>query len=220
MSDLRIVPWSGSLSAVTADGNWTGHQGTRDGAAFMADWMEKLALMGRVFHAANGSVTTPLTFLVTAANRPDAWVRVPSGTSILPIKVNYALEAFAGTVTEIDLRVAENDIGNGTSTAATAGPRGSRTDNPITSNCTVRHLATADTTAETNPLSLFRRTIAAAEAAGNDFAGSGVITREMMGYPVRVGPATIELFIAATTTQATGFVVWSWAEVPTAQLVS
>ena len=220
MSDLRIVPWSGSLSAVSGDGSWTGHQGTRDGAAFMADWMEKLALMGRVFHAANGSVTTPLTFLVTAANRPDAWIRVPSGTSILPLKVNYALEAYAGTAPELALRVAENDIGNATSTAATAGPRGSRTDNPLTSNCTVRHLATGDATAETNPISIFRRTIAAAEAAGNDFAGSGVITREMMGYPGLVGPASLILYIAATTTQATGFVMWSWAEVPTAQLVS
>ena len=58
--------------------------------------LEQYAKEGRVFVANMGSVTTPITFLVTAANRPDAWIRVPSGTTIIPISVHVTLEARLG----------------------------------------------------------------------------------------------------------------------------
>lgn len=187
-------------------------RGTRDGAIFTADWYEAHALEGRVFGANMGAVTTPITFLVTAANRPDAWIRVPDGTMILPLSINIVLEDFAGTDTEMDVRIAQNDIGNGTSSAADIGPRSMRTDAPVSSNCVARQLATGDTTAETNPMSIWRKTVNTANAAGNDNAGSVWVSRYEMGYPVLVGPATWELFVAATTTQAVGFVVMTWVE--------
>ena len=169
-----------------------------------------------MFTANMGSVTTPLTFLVTAANRPDAWVRNPAGNVMLPYCLDVVFEAMAGTATEIDVRVCANDIGNGTSSAASA--TGSlRSDGPVTSLCTPRQLATADTTAETTPFSVYRKTYILANAAGEDAKGAHV-TREMMGNPVLVGAATWEVFAAATTTQATGFVVMQWAEVPTTWL--
>ena len=184
----------------------------RDGALFTAGWYDAHAMEGRLFGATMGSVTTPLTFLITAANRPDAWIRVPDGTMILPVSVGVVLEDFAGTDTEIDLRIAQNDIGNGTSSAATVGPLSLRTDAPITSNCVARQLATGDATAETNPLTIYRHQVSTANAAGNDAAGQLHISREMMSYPVLVGPATIELFVAATTTQATGYAWFTWIE--------
>ena len=201
----------GSVSRVS-EGAQLQLRGTRDGALFTADWYEAHALEGRVFGANMGGVTTPLTFLVTAANRPDAWIRVPDGTMILPLSVNVVLEDFAGTDTEIDIRTAQNDIGNGTSSAATVGPQAMRTDAPITSNSVARQLATGDTTAETNPLSIWRKTVNTANAAGNDNAGSVWVSRAQMGYPVLVGPSTLQVFVAATTTQATGFVVIHWVE--------
>lgn len=202
----------GSIQRV-AEGAQLQARGTRDGAMFTASWYEAHALEGRVFVANMGTVTTPLTFLAAAANRPDAWVRVPSGTMIVPLGLTVALEAFAGTVTEIDVRTAQNDIGNGSSSAAASvGPQSNHTGVPYSSNCTARQLAAADTTAETNPLTLWRKTIPTASAAGNDAAGSFDVTREMMGYPILVGPATWEVYIAATTTQATGFVVMKWIE--------
>ena len=219
MVDMRATGTVKTPGRGTSDGGQTNIRGTRDGVLFTASYYESLAMQGRIQVVNNGSVTTPLTFLVTAANRPDAWLRVPDGTAIIPITVTVALEAFAGTVTEIDLRIAQNDIGNGTSSAATVGPLGTRTDVPFTSGVTARQLATGDTTAETNPISLWRRTIPAASAAGNDGASGITITREMMGYPIIVGASTIELFIAATTTQATGFVVWTFAEIPETDLV-
>ncbi len=214
MSDSKILPRVKNPSRNTSDSDaMTYWRGTRDGVAFTADYFESLAMQGRIFTASMGSVTTALTFVVSAANRPDAWIRVPTATAILPIRCNVILESAAGTVTEIDVRICQNDIGNGTSAAATAGPLSMRTDSPVSSLCTARQLASADTTAETNPISIYRRTYARADEAGIDWRGIEA-TRAMMGYPLLIGAATWEVFIAATSTQATGFVVMTWAEVP------
>lgn len=178
------------------------------------DPIEMLAGEGRIFIANMGSVTTPLTFLATAANRPDAWIRVPAATTILPVSCEVVLESMTGTVTEIDVRTCSNDIGNGTSSPVTVGPVNAHQGSAITSNCTARQLATADTTAETTPISIYRRTYIRADDAGSDYKGI-YVTRADMGYPVLKGAGTWEVFVAATTNQATGFVVMTWAEVLT-----
>ena len=67
------------LAAQAGEHRW---EGTRDGAAFVASYWHKKALQGRLWVANFGTVTTPLTFLVTADKRPDAVLRVPSGTTI------------------------------------------------------------------------------------------------------------------------------------------
>lgn len=199
--------------SLVAEGAPAELQGLREGSISSVDFLQRLIIAGRGYVANMGSVTTPLTFLATAANRPDAWVRVPTGTTIFPLRVTVALESMAGTVTEIDVRMAQNDIGNGSSSAASVGPLNLRTDALVTSNCVARQLATADTTAETNPVSLWRRTYASAGAAGSEPNGAEV-AMEAMGYPMLVGPASLVIFVAATTTQATGFVVIQYVETP------
>lgn len=212
MSDIRVV---GNTTATrnTSDGGFISPRADRSGIQAVMRDADILSREGRVYVANMGTVTTVITFLVTAANRPDAWIRVPSGTTILPLALSIAFESMAGTDTEVDVRTAQNDIGNGTSSAADIGPRSNRTDAPLTSNCVARQLATGDTTAETNPMSIWRHTYSLAEGA-NVNPSPLFITREAMGFPVLVGPATWEVFVAATTTQATGFVVMIWAEVP------
>ena len=215
MSDIRVVG-STVPTRKTADDSFISPRATRDGTLATLSYFDVLSQEGRVFCANNGSATTPLTFLIVGANRPDAWLRVPSGTTCLPILCAVQYEAAAGTVTEAMLRSAQNDIGNGTSTAASLGPISTKTTSSYTAGVVCRHLATGDTTAETNPVELFRSTYAFAQATaeGNDPLKI-VITRELMGYPVLVGPASLSLLIDATTTQATGFVTWIWAEIPT-----
>ncbi len=136
-------------------------------------------------------------------------LRVPSGTVCIPINVNIALEAAAGTITEVDIRLAQNDVGNGTSSAATVGPIALRTDSTVVSNVVPRQLYTGDSTAETNPVSLYRKTFPLAQASGLiDYSVNWEPT-----YPaILVGPASLEVFIAATTTQATGFLTCTWME--------
>lgn len=192
----------------------------RDGTLGFAEFRDIMAMEGRVFAANFGTVATQLTFLAQAANRPDWWVRVPSGTVVIPIFFSVSLGAFAGTVTTVSSRIAQNDIGNGTSSAASIGPLSTNTAAPITALTTARQLATGDTTAETNPLEIYKQTINTANAAGNDAAGTIRVKRDEMCNPILVGPGTWEGFIWATTTQATGYVVASWIELPTSDYYS
>ena len=85
---LQVDVRQADVSRATADGVGTkALRGLRDGSLSMADLLQVLIMEGRGFVATMGSVTTPLTFLVTAANRPDAWLRVPSGSAIIPLAV-------------------------------------------------------------------------------------------------------------------------------------
>lgn len=213
MSDIRVVTATTPVRK-TADDGFLSPRAIRDGSLVTVPWYEALALEGRAFSAQNGDETTPLTFLALAANRPDAWIRVADSTIVIPWCVTVTLEAAAGTVTEIDVRIADNDIGNGTSTAATVGPYGQKTSLPIASTSTVRHLATADTTAGTNERTIWRLTLPYANSTEAAQRMTFDITREMMGFPVLVGAASIMVYISATTTQATGFVTWKWFEIP------
>jgi len=220
MSQLFVKPGV-SPGRVTSDGPWMASHALRDGSLVVADYFEGLGQAGRIYYANMGTVTTPLTFVVTAANRPDAWIRVPAGTTILPLGCNVVLESAGGTVTEIDVRIAANDIGNGTSSTADVGPRSAKMGSlsaATAGNCTARQLATGDTAGETTPISVFRRTYARSDEAGIGFRGIEV-TRAMMGYPVVVGAGTWEVFIAATATQATGYVVLAWGEIPSTDVV-
>ena len=213
MSDLYI-PFANTNSMVNAgNAGRRAVEGTRDGAIFTADYKMKLALMGRILVVNAGTITTPLTWLITGANRPDVVLRVPTGTTIIPFTVEMVLEAAAGTATELDIRMAQNDIGIGTSSAASIGPIGMRSDVPFTSAVVARQLYTGDATAETNPVSLHRQTWPLAQASG------------LMPYsdywnptapPILVGPASLEVFLAATTTQATGYCQIIFGEVPSA----
>ena len=213
MADAIYVNGQTLSPSRVANGTVLALRGTRSGAAFTSDWLQAAVMEGRVWVANMGTVTTPLTFLITAANRPDAWLRVPLNTAIVPISVEVVLEAAAGTATEIDIRMAYNDIGNGTSSAASIGPVNYSPNNAggISSGVVPRQLATGDTTAETTPVSVHRMTFPLAQATGLvpyvDFWNPPI-------KPVIIGAGTLEVFVAATTTQATGFVQMIWAEYP------
>lgn len=181
----------------------------RDKALVGMPHRQALVFEGRVFTCNAGSVTTPLTFLVTADLRPDFVLRVPSGSVVQILGVETILEAAAGTVTEIDYRTTQNDVGNGTSSAATVGPQNLRSDAPRSSLCTARQLYTGDSSDETNPMTVHRRCFPLAQS-------SGLVPYEDHWYPefgpVLKGAASFEIFVAATTTQATGFLVVHFAE--------
>ena len=212
MTDLYIRSNTNTLLASGNNGRRE-VEGTRDGALFTAGETLKWALQGRLFVANFGTVTTPLTFLVTAANRPDAVLRVPSGTTIIPLVWETVLEAAAGTATELDIRIANNDIGSSTSSAASVGPINLRNDAPVVSAVTARQLYTADATTEVTPVSIHRVTWPLAQASGlkeyTDYWRPAVGTGGIL-----IGPASLEAFLAATTTQATGYMQVIWAELP------
>lgn len=201
-------------AVATADGGYSVVQGFREGTISTTTFYERMAAAGRVMIANFGTVATQLTFLAQAANRPDFWIRVPAGTTVLPLSCSIALGASAGTVTTMSLRHAQNDIGNGTSSAASIGPISGRTDVPYASLVTARQLATADTTGETNPVEEWKHVTITASAAGNDSLANVTVDRQDLGYPYLVGAATWEGFIWATSTQATGYAIMQWIETP------
>ena len=120
---------------------------------------------GRLYVANFGSVTTPLATAATtaiAAQRPMAWLRVPATAAILPLYCGIVVESTGITTQgEIAVAVTSNDVGNGTSTAATTAPTSLNPRVSIASAVTARQLATADVTAETNYLELQRYSFAA-----------------------------------------------------------
>ena len=206
-----------------SDGNEVLVRATRDGSLITNDYIQQLAFEGRVFSATQGSVTTPVTFLVTAANRPDFWLRVPAGLIVIPLFLNVSIEGATGTLTEINHKFTSNDIGDGTSTAPTAGPRSLRTDQPVGPLGIPRQLATGDTTAETNPIELSRTVYIFTAADGATVGAGEAETSQPVQFtwshkygvaPVLVGPASWILYVSATTTQATGFAEMVWAESP------
>jgi len=154
-----------------------------------------LSAQGRMFGATFGSVTTPLATAATtaiAARRPMAWLRVPNGSVVVPSKINIIVEsAGATTQGEISIVIAQNDVGDGTSTAGTVQPTPLNTSAPITSLCTTRHLSTADCTLETNPLELKRFSFAAS-AVNQDFSWRA---SEEAAPPVLRGPASLMVYI-------------------------
>ena len=163
MTDLNALVNNTSVSRTGL--GWTSLRATPDGALYTRDMGGSLAVEGRIFAPNMGRVTTPLATAATTAivdTPPHAWIRVPDGTAIVPLYARIVVESASITTQgEISLLIAQNDIGNGTSSAADSGIIALNTAAPVTSACTARQLATAAATAPTNPLELTRFSFAA-----------------------------------------------------------
>lgn len=180
------------------------------------------AFEGRVFVANFGSESTPLNFAKTAydEDQPQAVLRVPSSVVIVPLSVSVYLETSAGTLNEVILGTAQNDIGNGTSTAATIGPISLHADGARASQCTPRHLYTANSTALTNKIEFARFGYAFADATTDPSKRFVWDYMQHAAVPILKGDASLILWIAAATTAPTGYATFTWAEFDAADLVA
>lgn len=170
MSDLRALIQNLSVGRHGSSAAPNSLRMTPDGALYTAPYPLSAAVEGNVFGMNAGTVTTPLSTAATTAlanTTPHAWVRVPDGTVIIPLYASITVETSGITTQgEASIVIAQNDIGNGTSSAGT-GPVSFNTAAPVTSACTVRALATGATTAPTNPLELARFSFAASTVNTN-----------------------------------------------------
>ena len=147
MSDIRVISGIETVNRVTGDGQFLAVRGSRDGAPIVMDWKLAMAMEGRVFHAGAGIDLTPITSAAFDQDQPDFWLSVPSGTTILPLRVEVAvLSAEEGT----DGAFVIDRVTAAPSTSAGAAPDTvitcTRTDLPRTSNVTARQLADANLT--------------------------------------------------------------------------
>ena len=191
----------------------------RRGEQIVMPWMTQLALEGRMFSANAGTITTPVTGnLIVVDARPDEAIRVPSGTLIIPCYIGITLEA-TGAVNphELLVRATTNDVGNGTSTAITAGPLNMHTTSGRASNCVGRITYTADMTAATGSRELFRKQV------NQDLDATSIeplfeISALTHPMPVLNGPASLLLYVSAPTTGATFFAYVMWAEFTSSEM--
>ncbi|MEE8473022.1 MAG: hypothetical protein V3S82_07625 [Dehalococcoidia bacterium] len=216
MSDLRLTRAINNPVRGTNDDQWMNMRGTRDGALFTASWFQALSLEGRVFACGIGTLSDgeALPAAVITTLRPMLWVRVPSGTTIMPVYASLQLEAATGQL-EAMVAIDQADMGNGTSSAADYGPLSLRTDAPVTSNCTCRQEATGDVTAETN--------LAPVGRLYHDDSATNLVHSSLWEWkppvaPVVVGPSTFAMYIGGSAAPTvTAQIIW--AEVPSTDVV-
>lgn len=208
MTDMR--GYTALAPGLAGDNTWLGAHADRYGN--MYDLLAEFGFSanGQLFGCHFGTVTTPLTTAATTAivaQQPQAWVRVPDGTLIVPVGCNIVVEATGATTQgEISIAIAQNDVGNGTSAAGTSGAISLNTAVPRASLCTPRQLATANVTAETNLLELDRYTFAAS-AVNQKFVWNA---RTQAIVPFLRGPASFLMYLGGNAT--TFFAQMQWLE--------
>ena len=185
----------------------------------MMPWEFSLGVEGRLFIANRGVLTTPVaqTNITLTTLRPDMAVRVPSGTTIIPLRMEVYWEVTGAGVTEIMANVSSNDVGAGTSTAVT--PVSLSPNSGRGTACIVARDYTADCAALTSGTEFYRD----GYPTDPDVAGNPAV-RFVWSYllhgavPVLRGPASLML---ATNNATSGsyFASISWAEFLTSELV-
>jgi hypothetical protein len=219
MSDERkVLGKFGQLGSV-AEGAFTDLALTRKGAVIGVEQLLEWAIQGRTFHAQQGDAGTLVDFAEVAydEDQPQFALLVPSGVLVIPLSIVYSFQDQAGTDNHIILSTTTNNIGNGTSTAATASNM--RGNSAKTSLCTARSLYTGNATAATGIIEFARFVdpFAAASTAPRPRYEWNI--RTAAAIPVLEGPATIQAHVYATTDGPEGFSEWVWAEVQTSDLV-
>ena len=114
-------------------------QGSTIGINTILQWV----FAGNVFHAQSGNATAKLDFAETGydEDQPQFALRIPIGVTVIPLSLRLVLEDQAGVINNMLWSVTTNDIGDGTSTAATISSMRVNATSPV-SQCTARSLYT------------------------------------------------------------------------------
>lgn len=203
-----------------AEGNAILAKGNRQGALVAVDQLLQWAVEGHTFHAQQGDAGTLVDFAETAydEDQPQFALRVPAGRVVIPLSLVVQFQDQAGTDNHVIWSTTTNDIGSGTSTAATISSM--RTDAPLTSGCTARSLYTGNATAATGLIEFARFIDPFALAATSTSIGTYRWSiRTATAIPIIKGPATLQMHTFATSTAPAGFGEYVWAEFDSATLL-
>ena len=174
------------------------------------------SVAGKQFAANMGTRSAPITVLgaTIVVRRPQAYIRVPQGTTLIPKRVKFTCLTTGAAVSEFSVAACSNDVGNGTSAAASVGPVNMNTrllgDSGL---CTARQLASADVSVEENPIEYDFNTFA---SGVDDFSWEYLPTRNGE-FPVLTGPATWAVYAGGT--DVLGWFVFTWTEVASGLLI-
>jgi hypothetical protein len=188
-----------------------------DGAIITEEKVSALVADGRVFHARVGSASTPVTLDGGWANTdPDLVIEVPSGVTVVPLRMAVIYEAFGS-----DAIVETIVLCSGTAAASSAGTLFTsvnyRLNHPRQSVCKVYVGPTVTSGYAGDYFELFR---SCQQLAGTQAAGEGGIEyRVEWNYlkhpPTPLIEGTAQISIWGTGQATSGYIDAVWAEVAT-----
>lgn len=207
MSEYKVV---GTTPQSLSEGAAALATVSKRGELVAMPWHVQLANEGKVFVTTAGTETAPFTLgnTVVDNDQPEFLLRIPTGTTVIPLFCQIVLEATGAALFEGGMAIEDSDPGSGTSSAADAAPTNMKSRG-AGSTCTARQLVTANLT-QVNHRWIWR----AGEPADLDSAVGG--NRFNWNYmdqiaPVLVGPAALMVY-AANGTSGTGFITLIYAE--------
>jgi len=220
---------TGSI-AVQSEGGQIQARATRDGALFTAPWIQSLVLDGRCYMIQVGALTTPIVGggngTVVDLDQPEVDISVPSGTTILPFRIDVQVEnnateadnAIGEIIIGIDRTVSDNTTG-GTFTDETAVNL--RTDNPRSSLCDPNSAYTGNITTAPVVIELARlQRVAIVDASSTARDDTSMhLLYEPSVIPAIVGPAQLLVYWGGVEA-ISGYAQVYWAELPTLGRVS
>jgi len=191
------------------------------------DWKQRAILEGRGFHVDVGAFSTGIVGggngTVLDQDQPEAVISVPSGTSIIPIRVAVQVQpglmATDSDETEIvvawDQAVASD--GTGTATAETCLKM---YDGVGTSLCTATSAYTANMTNPTLSVELARK-VSTADLTGTAASAYPAVLELVYTPdpgPILVGPCCLIVYWGGTVATVGGFAQIEWLEYLTSDL--
>ena len=231
MADLRIKSGTSSVDRGVSDATMVDVRGTRDGAMFTAPWLTALALEGRCFGINTGTGTAPDALGTTYdATKPDAYITVPSGTTVIPVLIEVTFEDVDTSGTNIiDCMAVLSAVADTATTSTAVVIYNMRTDAPIASNCSAVAVVTGNGTTPLsgNFIEFWRGTAGYVEDAN---AGSTAPTSELNSKtvwdirhatvpPVIVGSGSLSVYTGKPGAGVTGWITVIWAEIPSTSIV-
>lgn len=231
MSDLRVKAGTSSVALGDSDATMVDVRGTRDGAMFTAPWLTALAMEGRCFAMSTGVGTTPDSIATAyATTKPNAYVTVPTGTTIIPVFIEVTHED-TSTAQAVNMYAVASTVRDTSPTATAVTIYNMRSDAPIKSLCTAKSAVTTGTTPYDTSGNFIEFWRGSAGMVEDSYAGVTAATSELNIRsqwcvrdnpcpPVIVGPGSLSVYdkhdIAATET---GWITIIWAEVPSTSIV-
>ena len=214
--------------AIAGENDQVQARGTRDGALFTAPWIQGLILEGRCYMIQVGALTTPIqgggAGTIVDLDQPEVNIGVPSGTTILPFRIDVQVECSA---TEADNEISEIIIGfdrlatnaGGTFTDETAVNL--RTDNPNASLCDPNSAYTVNQTTEPTVIELARRQrqpIVYGTPTVHEDTALHLLYEPLYSQAI-VGPAQLLVYWGGVAA-VSGYAQVFWAELPTTSRIS
>ncbi len=183
------------------------------------DWVQQMVNVGRGFNFTN---ITPDTLIQSstsyAATDPSIIMVCPTGTTMIPFRVDISIEDAAGTDNHIIIGFDTADLFTSGGTAGSA-LNNLRTDSPYTSQLSTAkngHSAITMVDPTATERIVFHYISAFADATTSPPMEP---TWEPKYCPVLVGPATLFVYMYASTAQMYEYNV-QWIEIPTTNFTS